>query len=414
MNIKISFYLLTPKAKTQSNVYVSLSRNYERIRFASGECFVTSNCNTRKTKGKKSLVKSTSTNGIEYNDSLNSISLSLERIARELSKENNNFPLTRIRDQYYKEIGKLEDKTKQTLEEAFQDFLKKYRAGWGDNTEKKFTGLFNHLKEFEDTFRIKLSFDMIDEELWFKFRDKYLVAKKKFSNPTSNKYLSCFKQFLRFAVKKGFMSKATDFEDYNYLEEIEPFKIALKEPEYETMVKIDLSDNPRLDKVRDLFVLEMLTGQRYSDIPKILDRNNISDTSIRFYQQKTKEQVHIPLHPRLKKRIDNLFDKYPSGFPSISNQKFNEYLKEICQLCEFNKEHSWITLSGKNRREHTDFRYNLITSHTGRRTFCTLALKRGIEAELIMKVTGHRKYEQFREYVKVDDDDLEEVFGKKF
>lgn len=73
-----------------------------------------------------------------------------------------------------------------------------------------------------------------------------------------------------------------------------------------------------------------------------------------------------------------------------------------------------MKLVGKKKVVENGIRYNLITSHTGRRTFCTLALKSGIAPELIMKVTRHRKYDQFREYVKVDDEDLEIVFAERF
>lgn len=215
---------------------------------------------------------------------------------------------------------------------------------------------------------------------------------------------------MRFAKKKGFIKHDIDFDSLKYLDEIEAFKIALKEREVEALISLDLSDNPKLDRVRDLFALEILTGQRYSDLPKILDVKHISPTNIQIYQEKTNERVTIPLHPRLKKHLAHIFEKYPDGLPVISNQKFNKYLKEVCTLAGFDREHSWITLSGKKKVTHSDVRYNLITSHTGRRTFCTLALKSGIHAEQVMKVTGHRTYEQFREYVKVDDEDLEMAF----
>ena len=203
-------------------------------------------------------------------------------------------------------------------------------------------------------------------------------------------------------------------EDLKFLEEIEPFKIALKEAEVETLLNLDLSGVPRLDKVRDLFALEILTGQRFSDLEKVLDTKHISETNIRIYQQKTGEKVTIPLHPKLKKHLAYIFNKYPDGLPAISNQKFNEYLKEVCIEAKFFKEHSWVTQSGKKKIPQSDFRHNLITSHTGRRTFCTLALNSGINSEMIMKVTGHRTYDQFREYVKVDDSDLEIAFEGMF
>ena len=112
--------------------------------------------------------------------------------------------------------------------------------------------------------------------------------------------------------------------------------------------------------------------------------------------------------------MDGILAKYPDGLPQLSNQKFNSYLKEVCQRAKFEQIHQWVTLVGNKKIKQHNFRYNLITSHTGRRTFCTLAIKRGMQAELIMKVSGHKKYDQFQEYIHVDDEDVIQEFADKF
>ena len=411
--ISVSFYLLTPDAISQSQVYVSISNKEKRLRFATGESFITSYCNIRKKKGVKELVKKNTAFYFEYSSKLRQIRDSLIRVEMDLTRSGNKCELTQIRDSYYLQIGKLLGQDSLTLTEVFNKFLSDLDTSWSDNTKKKFTSTFNHLIEYEKTYG-QLTLGIMNEDFWNSYRDRYFVDTKKFSNPSTNKYLKGFKQFLRYAKKKGFIKHEIDFDELKYLDEIEPFKIALKEHEVESLLNLDLSNEPRLDRVRDLFALEILVGQRWSDVQKVLDIKHISDTNIQIYQQKTGEKVTIPLHPKLKKHLAYIFNKYPEGFPSISNQKFNEYLKEICIKAEFNRQHSWVTLTGKKKIEQSDFRYNLITSHTGRRTFCTLALNSGINAELIMKVTGHRTYDQFREYVKVDDADLDRAFEGMF
>lgn len=393
--ISVSFYLLNPKAKAQSAVYVSISNKTDRLRFATNESFLTEYCNIRKRKGSKELVKKNTPFYFEYKNTL-------EQIRNRLLKIEMLFPkasLAQIRDTYYTQIGKGKSE-KVSAEELFKNYIKENQSVWSENTKKKFTGTLNHLKAFGVT-----SFDQI---FWAQFKEYFV--KKEYSNYSANKYLKAVKQFMRFAQKRGYIERS-DSEDLKYLEEIEPFNIALKESEVEKLISLNLTKEPRLDKVRDLFILEILTGQRFSDLPKLLDVKHISETNIQIYQQKTHERVTIPLHPRLKSHIEHIKRKYPKGLPIITNQKFNEYLKEIAQKAGFTKQHSWVTLSGKKKIQHTDFRYNLITSHTGRRTFCTLALKEKINAIEIMKVTGHRSYDQFREYVKVDDEDLEIAFG---
>lgn len=410
--ISVSFYLLTPDALSQSQVYVSISNKEKRLRFATGQSFIASYCNVRKKKGTKELVRKNTVFYFEYKSKLNEIRDALIRIEMGLSNEQ-KCTLEQVRDAYYLRTGKLKDETLITYTEAFEKFVSASQSDWGEGTKKHFTTTKNHLIEFEKTFG-EIRLDNLNEDFWNSLRDDYFVGKKKFSNSSTNKNLKKLKQFLKFALKKQFIKHMIDLDELNFLEEIEPFKIALKEHEVEELIKLNLSGSPRLDKVRDLFALEILTGQRFSDIPKLLDHKHISDTNIQIYQQKTGEKVTIPLHPKLKKHLSYIFKKYPAGLPTISNQKFNEYLTEICIKANFNRQHSWVTLTGKQKIPQSDYRYNLITSHTGRRTFCTLALNSGINSEMIMKVTGHRTYDQFREYVKVDDADLDKAFEGMF
>lgn len=411
--LSVSFYLLTPTAKSQSQVYVSISDKTNRLRFATGKSFVTSYCNIRTKKGTKDLVKKGCPFYFDYNSSLNKIRDSLIRLEMEFSNRGESVSLEKIRDLYYKQIGKLKAEPALTFELVYRKFVAATESQWSEGTRKHFTTLQNHLTEYEKT-NGEIVLEKLNEEFWNELRDEYFVKKKKFGNASTNANLKKFKQFLKYAKKKEFINTKINFEDLKYLDEVEPFKIALKDYEVESLFELNLSNTPRLEKVRDLFTLEILTGQRFSDISKVLDQKHILDSTIEIYQQKTGEKVTIPLHPKLREHLKKIFEKYPNGFPAITNQKFNLYIKEVCVLAKINKEHSWITQTGKKKIHHSDFRYNLVGSHTGRRTFCTLALKNKINSELIMKVTGHKNYNQFRQYIKVDDDDLGSAFESMF
>jgi integrase len=411
--ISVSFYLLTPDALSQSQVYVSISNKENRLRFPTGESFIASYCNIRKKKGGKELVRRNTEFHFEYKSKLNELRDMLIRIEMNLTEGLNKPSLEQVRDAFYLKTGKVESSPQLNLADVFNKFIAVNESLWSAGTRKHFTTIQNHLIEYESAFK-PITLQNITEDTWNSLRDDYFVETKQYGNGTINSNLKKLKQFLKFADKKGYLKNKMDFEELKFLTEIEPFKIALKEGEVETLLNLDLSDQPRLDKVRDLFALEIMTGQRFSDMAKVIDRKHISETNIQIYQQKTNEKVTIPIHSKLKKHLAYIFNKYPAGLPSISNQNFNDYLKEVCIKAKFNKEHSWITLSGLKKIKHSDFRYNLISSHTGRRTFCTLALKSGINPEIIMKVTGHKKYDQFREYVKVDDDDIDNAFEGMF
>lgn len=403
--LSISFYLLTPEAKSQSQVYVSISDKTNRLRFATGESFLTDYCNIRKQKGGKDLVKKNSRFFLEYIGKLNEIRDTMHGINIRLSKTHKP-TLEEIRTAYYEHAGKIKQPAI-TISELYKRFYESTESGWTAKTRKNMLAIRTHLEAFEESWG-KINLESFDTQTWQQFRDGYFGDEKRMSNSSANKYLKVTKQILRFGMKRGLIKANIDLDDFDYLEEIEPFKVALKESEVEKLIELD-NLTVEMEQVRDLFILEILTGQRFSDLPKLLDKKHISGTSIQIYQQKTNERVSIPIHPRLKKHLDYIFKRY-DHLPVIGNHKFNVHLKAICKEAGFIKEHSWVKLVGKKQIKQSDFRFNLITSHTGRRTFCTLSMKRKINAEDIMKVTGHKNYEQFKTYVKVDDQDLETAY----
>lgn len=398
--VSISFYLLTPEAKSQSQVYVSISDKKSRLRFSTGESFLTDYCNVRKVKGKKELAKKSNPFYIEYKSKLEEIRDTLHRIEIDLKKKGKD-SLENIREAYYVKIGKREGVSFTSIVDGF---MAANESTWTHNRGRQIDIVVNHLKDFEADHG-KINLETFSEETWRKLRDEHFAKR---SNSSTNQYMSIFKQILKFARKKGHLNPSLDLDDLTYLDEVEPFKIALKEHEVETLSEMSLSE--RHGKVRDLFILEILTGQRFSDLPKILDTRHLSANSITIYQQKTNERVSIPLHPRLKKHLEYIKETYPEGLPVMTGENFNLNIKEICKEAGFTKEHSWVVLIGKKQVKKSDQRYNLVTSHTGRRTFCTLSLKRKISPEEIMRVTGHKNYDQFKAYIKVDDEDLETAY----
>ncbi len=410
--IHISFYLLTPSANNLSNLYVSISLNKSRLRFATGKRFLTCYCNVRKTKGSKDLLKRNSPLFMEYRSCLEGIRDQLLKI--ELTWNSSTpISLIGIKQIYYDQIGIESNTGSESFESTFNKFISETQSAWTAGTSNHYITLKNHLMEYQKKIG-KIDLERMDPNFWYSIRDNYFVSDKAFSNSTTNANLKKLKQFIKYAYKNKLIKKQYDLEDFTSLEEIEPYKIALSESEVLDLLALKLEHNKRLELVKDLFLLEILTGQRFSDIPKLVDPKNISTTAIQIYQQKTGEKVFIPLHPKLKKHLQYIIKKYPIGIPTISNQKFNDYLKEICQLAKFDRQHSWVKLVGKNKITISDHRYNLISSHTGRRTFCSLALKSGIQPEIIMKVSGHKTYAQFKEYVKVDDADLDNAFDSMF
>ena len=406
--IRVSFYLNSPKSK-QSPVYISITKDKDRLRFPSGLTFLTNHVTNRSKKGKTFLIKG-QPHYFSYDKLLKEIEEELINFSIEFDVVNKEYSLAEIKEKF---SNKRIKKTK--LEISFFDYYDQFVAifssRWSVGTQKHFETLKSHLEKFEEIIlKEKIQIENVNETIFRLFRDDYFVKYKELGNSTSNNYLKKFKQFCEYAVKKEWIQSKVHFDEFKRLIEAETFNIAIKKAELDSIISLDLSDNLKLDRVRDLFLLEIYTGQRFSDIPQVLDLSKDVEESINIYQQKTFGKAFIPIHGVLKEHLKNIKLKNYSEIASISLQKFNMYLKEIAELVGMDKVHHWKILIGKDQISKEDFRYNLVTSHTGRRTFCTLALRSNIVREKIMKVTGHKSYEDFRKYVKVDEEDLDEAF----
>ena len=87
--------------------------------------------------------------------------------------------------------------------------------------------------------------------------------------------------------------------------------------------------------------------------------------------------------------------------PVISNQKTNEYIKELAELAEINEPVMITKYRGVEAIEFKEPKHNFISSHTARRTFVTLSLEKGMRPETVMEITGHKDYKMFRKYIKI-------------
>jgi integrase len=87
----------------------------------------------------------------------------------------------------------------------------------------------------------------------------------------------------------------------------------------------------------------------------------------------------------------------------FSNQKMNEYLKEIGKLAEINENIAIVKYRGLEKVEFLEPKHNFISSHTARRTFVTLSLEKGMRPETVMSITGHKDYRTFKKYIKLTD-----------
>lgn len=242
---------------------------------------------------------------------------------------------------------------------------------------------------------------------WQKIQDYFLSAEhngKGYSTNYINKMISRMLTVLRAYTKdKPELFALVSTLSIDSRRE-ETTAIYLNQEEIEKFYNIDLSENKRLEKARDLFITGAVTGLRYSDFVR-LSRNNIREIEGMYFldwlTHKTSERVIIPAD---KKLID-LLDKYGGKMPHLSDQKLRDYLKEIGQLSGFldDKVNDIITRSGKKVSEMVP-RWKLLQTHTARRSFATNKYLAGFDLLSIMKMTGHKSQKSFLSYIRVTDE----------
>jgi site-specific recombinase XerD len=196
------------------------------------------------------------------------------------------------------------------------------------------------------------------------------------------KHLQYLKQIISIALKNRYITN-DPFDDYKlgYKQVNKEFLI---EPEIKKLMNKKFSVK-RLEGVRDIFLFQVFTGLAYIDAANLTKDNIFEDGLgqkwIRLTRQKSSVQANIPL-------LDvplSILKKYKglgNGklLPIHTNQKMNEYLKEIAALCGINKR---------------------LTTHCGRHNFSTLMLTKGISIESVSKMLGHTNITTTQIYAKV-------------
>ena len=139
-----------------------------------------------------------------------------------------------------------------------------------------------------------------------------------------------------------------------------------------------------------------------------IDKSNIKGEVLSFRQHKTNNRVAIPIHPVVRE----VLEKYNYELPAeISNQKFNDYIKEVARLAGLTMIETKTRTEGGKANTTRCEKWQLVSSHTGRRSFATNMYKRGLPSIMIMSITGHKTESAFLKYIKVRQDEHAEMMA---
>jgi site-specific recombinase XerD len=289
-----------------------------------------------------------------------------------------------------------------TLLEYADEFIKEYPTRihetttlkFSENSIKPYRTLVKHLTDFCETQnRADYKFEEIDKQFYTDFV-KYL-QNKSFKVSSIGKYVKALRAILYRATDEKHYYSSDKKVKYQSPKETDVDTVYFSETELMRLKNTDLSKIPYLERVRDMFLLLCWTGCRFSDLPKICSEN-IKDNRIEIRQQKTTARVIIPILPVTKE----ILEKYNYQPHIISNPDFNRFIKEACRKAGFD-EAVKITRTIKGKMEEFTYKkYELVTSHTGRRSFCTNMYEKGMDTTMIMSVSGHKSLDIFLHYIK--------------
>jgi integrase len=357
---------------------------------------------------KKQRVKAKTQDHEYLNAHLSSIEEVIRKAERESLLTHSCLNFIFIKQKFDDTLNKKSDR--RSLVQYFREFIERADGKKTVGTIKHYKTCLNHLTKFSKAKRYELTFERINSTFNNSFTS-YLSDDCKLLNNTVGNYVKIFKAFMSFATENGYNKATDDFKKFKVFKE-DGELIYLTESELLKIYQLELKTE-KLKVVRDNFCFACFTGLRYSDIAK-LKAENIKADFIEIRSEKTRDLLKIPLNIYTKELLKKNGGLLPKMF---SNQKTNEYLKEIGKLAELNEMISVVKYRGVTTVEFLEPKYKFLCTHTARRSFVTLSLEKGMRPETVMSITGHKDYKTFKKYIKLTDNvklvEMNNIWSKK-
>lgn len=402
------FYLKEPRGDKDTIIIIQyyISDEKKIFKYSTGEVISPNDWdfNARMPKSRKGAdgvrLRKIAAHIMQYNDFLvtliDNYKLNGEKITREKLKNafDAKFKPERVTNDF------------EYFTDFISDFLSSIKGAINKSTGKEYSKArvyvynqsMNALINFENYSNKRIRIDEYNSQLNDAFVS-FCANEKKFSSNTIGELVSGVKVLLRKAKEKGY-TIANDLGDFTKTKE-ESISVVLSEDEIERLVAFDFSNDKRLENARDLMILGIWTGLRVSDVMN-LPSIDPDSKFIEVEPQKTRNtsgaKVVIPLHHHIKDMIRK------RGMPTpLNNSYFNKFVKEVCRIVGFNNDVEGTLMNPKTRRKERGVfkKWQLISSHTCRRSFATNLYLMNFPTLSIMKITGHTTEASFLKYIKV-------------
>jgi len=410
-------FFLKDKKKEQTSVDAIVRFKGERFKIATGERVIVDYWLDDKKRVKQVRA---------YKDAAE-INLRLSIWKNTLDAVCNDFAITMkvpTKEEFLKAIEKKQNKgvkPSNLLVDYLENFIP--RSGRADRTKLSYGSTKNLLISFEKETRTKLHFEDINMSFYKNFK-KYIEKEGKSKNYFGT-MIKNIKLFMEESKEEGLhisiehrnkkFRTTSETADSVYLTENELLKIYNLEftedlirnlEDYKDIRTQNLTRKiEALNHVRNRFLIGAYTALRVSDFNR-LGEINLDDNFIRIKPAKgatirKNDDVIIPIHWIIKEILETDFDLTKT----ISDQKINKHIKEICQMAGINNLISSSRTEGGKLVETVKQKFELITTHTARRSGATNMFNAGIPSIRIMKITGHKTEKAFMKYIKISQEE---------
>ena len=331
-----------------------------------------------------------------------------------------------------------------TLRKFIEQFRKDIKAGkrltdkgtvYAPGTINAINQACERLKKFEKKMKREYDFDDIDMNF---YRDYTAYLNEQgYAINTTGKCIKQLKAIMALAQSEGLHSNSK-YQDKRFKgTRVEVDSIYLTKEDLKKMMAVDLSKRTYgFDLARDIFMVGVWTAQRVSDynnirpedievytkrsIVDVPDPENPGKTIekiekkeirvINIRQKKTGTKVAIPCSSELLR----ILQKYNFDIPKLSDQNINDNIKEVARLAGLTEIIKTESTKGGKKAIEEHQKWELVHSHTARRTGATLMYLAGMDIYDIMKITGHSTPIMLKKYIKADELEVVDKITDKY
>lgn len=393
LNIGFRVLLSRPNKKQECPLFVRLTKAGKRLEFATGN-FVDPlrwDQKVHRVVGRNDITAKT------INKYIETCKVRLSDVYSHLSSQDSNVSLEAIRDRFF---GK--ERRSSTLIDVLHQHLKLYEPLLGKTGYS--VGRFKRYKVFEGKIKkfMKLQYDCDDINLnklsrsFIVHFEQYLKSNDGLDISTAGSYLKILKKLINVALENEWLT-VNPFTGFKIKSKTSD-RIFLSSKEVDTIHKKQFLTD-RLSAVRDVFIFCIYTGLSHSDVTKLTQDNIVEGEDGKNWLSFKRTKTDVPCKIPLLRTAIEILEKYKEHpecaykkrlLPVRANQKMNEYLKEIADVCQINK---------------------VITCHTARHTYATtILLSNGISIEAASKLLGHRDIRTTQIYAKMTDNRIVQEF----